>query len=197
MLRFYRHYMPAKQRYFFSLQTRFMYFSSTMIRLRVRISSIKVLLVRHFPDDMLFISFVCVISERASRVWNWTTIDIHEIVTALSFLSFGRVLAFLPVHRKAVVSNIPSFYFLVFVFSWKVQGVWQGALNAYYRECWAGHLAVRGWQSLTAVVQVYSLLLITRLYSDFHWGSVFLVMFHDTKERRRWIWNRCLGHIAS
>lgn len=66
---------------------------------------------------MLVTVIVFVVCERLNKVWKQTTVRIDNVTTALTFVGYGMVLAFLLVQSKAPFSNITSFHYHVFFFT--------------------------------------------------------------------------------
>lgn len=63
-----REYTPSEENYFSPMETNFIHFFSTMIRLNVLIFPFSSLLVELFSNRMLFIMFVCVAFEKLQNV---------------------------------------------------------------------------------------------------------------------------------
>lgn len=115
MLWSYYHEIPPEENYLSSLQTNFMHYSSTLVRLRVRISPTKPLLTGQFPSNMRFILFVCGIYRNRPRYGNEVLSSTTKWWRLFSCKRWHGS-SFLPSTQQSSFSIVTSFYHLVLDF---------------------------------------------------------------------------------
>lgn len=67
-------------------------------------------------------------------------------------------------------------------------------MNSNYCEREKVHLTVCHWESLAKLFKFFPVLLTSRIYSDAHWDTIFLILFHHTIECSPTI---CIGYLGN